>query len=93
MKNTKEVEKPDLGILQDVDVEIMVRLGRKDLPIKQVLQLGEGSIIELDRMAGEPVEILANGKLIAYGEVIVIDECFGVRVTDILEKGEKNESD
>jgi flagellar motor switch protein FliN/FliY len=61
-----------------------VELGRTKKYIKELLGLGEGSIIELDKLAGEPVDLLVNGKLIAKGEVVVIDENFGVRVTDIV---------
>ncbi|AEM21094.1 flagellar motor switch protein [Brachyspira intermedia PWS/A] len=69
----------------DVTINVTVELGRARLSIKEILSLGEGSIIELQKLAGEPVDLLVNGKLIAKGEVVVIDECFGVRVTDIVD--------
>ena len=65
-------------------MSVTVELGRTKMYIKDILGLGEGSIIELDKLAGEPVDLLVNGKLIAKGEVVVIDENFGVRVTDIV---------
>jgi flagellar motor switch protein FliN/FliY len=68
----------------DVQMSVTVELGRTKMYIKDILGLGEGSIIELDKLAGEPVDLLVNGKLIAKGEVVVIDENFGVRVTDIV---------
>lgn len=66
--------------LQSVKIEIEVVLGRTKLPIKTLLNLHEGAVLPLDKLAGEPVEILANGTLIAYGEVVVVDNYFGVRV-------------
>ncbi|GBF50665.1 endoflagellar motor switch protein [Leptospira ryugenii] len=84
----------NLNLLMDVQMALTVELGRTKMYIKDILGLGEGSIIELDKLAGEPVDLLVNGKLIAKGEVVVIDENFGVRVTDIVSptdrlKGEK----
>ncbi len=75
---------PNNKLLMDVQMTLTVELGRTKMYIKQILGLGEGSIIELDKLAGEPVDLLVNGKLIAKGEVVVIDENFGVRVTDIV---------
>ncbi len=72
--------------LQDVNIEITVELGRTKLPIREILNIHEGSIIELDKLAGEPVDIFANNVKIAEGEVVVIDENFGVRITDIIDK-------
>ncbi|MEM7183577.1 MAG: flagellar motor switch protein FliN [Spirochaetota bacterium] len=74
----------NLNLLMDVQMALTVELGRTKMYIKDILGLGEGSIIELDKLAGEPVDLLVNGKLIAKGEVVVIDENFGVRVTDIV---------
>lgn len=75
---------PNMSLLMDVQMTLTVELGRTKMYIKEILGLGEGSIIELDKLAGEPVDLLVNGKLIAKGEVVVIDENFGVRVTDIV---------
>ncbi len=75
---------PNLDILMDIPLQITVELGRTKKMIKEILEMAQGSIIELDKLAGEPVDILANNKLIAKGEVVVIDENFGVRVIDII---------
>ncbi len=74
----------NIDLLMDVPMTLTVELGRAKMMIKDILSLGEGSIIELDKLAGEPVDLLVNGKLIGKGEVVVIDENFGVRVTDIV---------
>jgi len=68
----------------DVPLQLTVELGRTRKLIKEILEFAPGSVIELDRLAGEPVDVLANGKLIAKGEVVVIDENFGIRITDIV---------
>lgn len=70
--------------VQDIPLDLSVELGRTTLLIRDILELGTGSIIELDRVAGEPVDLLANGRLIARGEVVVVDECFAVRVTEVV---------
>jgi flagellar motor switch protein FliN/FliY len=77
-------ETGNIGLLMDVFMEMTVELGRTKKLIKEILSMGEGTIIELDKAAGEPVDILVNHKLIAKGEVVVIDENFGVRVTEIV---------
>ena len=77
----------------DVQMSLTVELGRTKMYIKDILGLGEGSIIELDKLAGEPVDLLVNGKLIAKGEVVVIDENFGVRVTDIVSPTDRIKSE
>jgi flagellar motor switch protein FliN len=74
----------NLDLLYDIPLEITVELGRTKLPIRKILELGPGAVIQLDKLAGEPVDILANQKLIAKGEVVVIEENFGVRITDII---------
>ena len=74
----------NIGLLMDVSMQLTVELGRTKMLIKDILGMGEGTIVELDKLAGEPVDLLVNGKLIAKGEVVVIDENFGVRVTDII---------
>ena len=73
----------NLNILLDVKLQLSVELGKTDLPIKKVLELTKGSIVTLNKAAGEPVELYANGKLIAYGEVVVIEDNFGLRITHI----------
>jgi flagellar motor switch protein FliN/FliY len=87
-----EVEVRNLDILKDVELDISVELGRKELPLGDVLHLVRGSVIELDKLAGEPVEIYANGHRIAEGEVVVIDEHFGVRITNLVSTKERIES-
>lgn len=73
----------NLGILLDVKLQLTVELGKTLLPIKKVLELTKGSVVTLDKVAGEPVELYANGKLIAHGEVVVIEDNFGLRITHI----------
>ena len=73
----------DISLLLDVPLQVTVELGRTQLRIRNVLELVPGSIVELDKLAGEPVDVLVNGKQIARGEVVVIDEEFGVRITDV----------
>ena len=70
--------------LMDVTLNLSVELGRKQMQIKEILGLGPGKIIELDKLAGEPVDLLVNGKILAKGEVVVVDENFGVRITDLV---------
>ncbi|MDR1509950.1 MAG: flagellar motor switch protein FliN [Synergistaceae bacterium] len=79
----------NLDLIVDIPVRITVELGRTRKTIGEVLALGPGSVVELNKMAGEPVDVLVNGKLIARGEVVVIDESFGVRVTDIVSRAER----
>lgn len=74
----------NIGLIMDVPLQVTVELGRTKKLIREILELSTGSVIELDKLAGEPVDILVNGKLLAKGEVVVIDENFGVRITDII---------
>ena len=83
-----EVNK-NLDILMDVKLQMTVELGRAELPIKKVLELTRGSIVELEKVAGEPVELYANGKLVAHGEVVVIQDNFGLRITNITSPEER----
>src|SRR5215211_6489766 len=78
---------PELERLYDVPVELAVEIGRTHMTIRETLALGPGSIVTLDRLAGEPVDLLVNGKPIARGEVVVLDEEFGLRVTEVLVSG------
>lgn len=73
-----------IDLIIDVELDVTIELGRTTMAIKDILALGKGSIIELDKLVGDPVDILVNNKLIARGEVVVIDENFAVRVTDIV---------
>ncbi|MDR0410989.1 MAG: flagellar motor switch protein FliN [Treponema sp.] len=83
------MEQGNIGLIMDVFMEMTVELGRTRKLIKEILSMGEGTIIELDKLAGEPVDILVNHKLIAKGEVVVIDENFGVRVTEIVSPADR----
>ncbi|MFD2704797.1 flagellar motor switch phosphatase FliY [Salibacterium lacus] len=84
-----ENESKNLDMLMDIPLEVTVELGRTQRTIKDILEFSQGSIIELDKLAGEPVDILVNQKLVAKGEVVVIDENFGVRVTDIVSQADR----
>jgi flagellar motor switch protein FliN/FliY len=89
MQRATPQEAGNIGLIMDVYMEMTVELGRTRKLIKEILGMGEGTIIELDKLAGEPVDILVNHKLIAKGEVVVIDENFGVRVTEIVSPMER----
>ncbi len=82
----------NLDLLLDVTLGITVELGRARMPIREVLSLKRGSVVPLDRMAGEPVDVLINGTLLARGEVVVVDEKFGVRITSIVSPAQRVES-
>jgi flagellar motor switch protein FliN/FliY len=84
-----QADDTNLNLLLDIPLKVTVELGRTQKQIKDILELSQGSIIELDKLAGEPVDILVNNKLIAKGEVVVIDENFGVRVTDIVSQWDR----
>ena len=88
-QSLQQPEMNNLDILLDIPLQVTVELGRTKRSVKELLELSSGSIIELDKLAGEPVDILVNKRLIAKGEVVVIDENFGVRVTDILSQTER----
>ncbi|HUN94077.1 MAG TPA: flagellar motor switch protein FliN [Burkholderiaceae bacterium] len=79
----------DLDLILDIPVSLTVELGRTRIPIKHILQLAQGSVVELDALAGEPMDVLVNGCLIAQGEVVVVNEKFGIRLTDIVTPSER----
>lgn len=85
----QQTETKNLDMLLDIPLQVTVELGRTKRSVRDILELGTGSIIELDKLAGEPVDILVNNRLIAQGEVVVIDENFGVRVTDIISQSDR----
>lgn len=89
LNQTQGETNKNLDILMDIKLQLTVELGRTELPIKKVLELTRGSIIELEKVAGEPVELYANGKLIANGEVVVIEDNFGLRITSITDPDER----
>jgi flagellar motor switch protein FliN len=79
----------DIDLVLDIPVQLTVELGRTRIPIKHILQLAQGSVIELDALAGEPMDVLVNGFLIAQGEVVVVNDKFGIRLTDIVTTSER----
>lgn len=80
-----------LDFILDIPLRVTVELGRSKMPIREILQLGQGSVVELTKFAGEPLEVLVNDKLIARGEVVVVNEKFGIRLTDIISPVERIE--
>ena len=99
----QEVEKPaekkagppsasedlNLDVILDVPVTLSMEIGRTQINIRNLLQLNQGSVVELDRFAGEPLDVLVNGTLVAHGEVVVINEKFGIRLTDVISVSER----
>ncbi len=81
--------KNDIDMIMDIPVQLTVQLGRTKIAIKNLLQLAQGSVVELDGLAGEPMDVLVNGYLIAQGEVVVVNEKFGIRLTDIITPSER----
>ncbi|MGM0676732.1 flagellar motor switch protein FliN [Ectothiorhodospira marina] len=82
---------PDLNldVILDVPVTISMEIGRTKIPIRNLLQLNQGSVVELDRLAGEPLDVMVNGTLVAHGEVVVVNEKFGIRLTDVISPAER----
>jgi len=87
--STGPVAANDINMILDIPVQLTVELGRTRIPIKHILQLAQGSVVELDALAGEPMDVLVNGYLIAQGEVVVVNEKFGIRLTDIVTPSER----
>ncbi|MBC8198037.1 MAG: flagellar motor switch protein FliN [Candidatus Marinimicrobia bacterium] len=81
-----------IDMLLEVELDVTIELGRKKMSIQEVLQLGKGSVIELAKLAGEPVDIYVNQKQLAKGEVVVVDENFAIRITNLIEKSERLKS-
>jgi len=79
----------DIELIMDIPVQLTIELGRTRIPIRHILQLAQGSVVELDGLAGEPMDVLVNGCLIAQGEVVVVNEKFGIRLTDIVTPSER----
>ncbi|MEF9387506.1 flagellar motor switch protein FliN [Ralstonia solanacearum species complex bacterium KE056] len=88
-KTTAAAPRNDIDMILDIPVQLTVELGRTKVPIKNLLQLAQGSVVELDALAGEPMDVLVNGYLIAQGEVVVVNEKFGIRLTDIITPSER----
>ncbi len=78
-----------LDVVLDIPVTISMEIGRTKISIRNLLQLNQGSVVELDRMAGEPMDVLVNGTLVAHGEVVVVNEKFGIRLTDVISPAER----
>ncbi|NVK39497.1 MAG: flagellar motor switch protein FliN [Gammaproteobacteria bacterium] len=87
----KEIDKntPELDVILDIPVVISMEVGNTQIPIRNLLQLNQGSVIELDRLAGEPLDVLVNGTLIAHGEVVMVNDKFGIRLTDVISQAER----
>ena len=83
------LEGPNLDVILDIPVTISMEVGSTDISIRNLLQLNQGSVVELDRLAGEPLDVLVNGTLIAHGEVVVVNEKFGIRLTDVISPSER----
>ena len=79
----------DINMILDIPVQLTVELGRTRIPIKHILQLAQGSVVELDRLAGEPMDVMVNGTLVAHGEVVVVNDKFGIRLTDIVSPAQR----
>lgn len=82
-------EDVSLDVILDIPVTLSMELGRTQINIRNLLQLNQGSVVELDRLAGEPLDVMVNGTLIAHGEVVVVNERFGIRLTDVVSLGER----
>lgn len=80
---------PNLDVILDIPVTISMEVGSTEIAIRNLLQLNQGSVIELDRLAGEPLDVLVNGQLIAHGEVVMVNEKFGIRLTDVVSQQER----
>ena len=87
--NYGDVPVHDINMVLDIPVQLSVELGRTKVPIKYILQLAQGSVVELDALAGEPMDVLVNGYLIAQGEVVVVNDKFGIRLTDVVTPSER----
>jgi len=83
------LDSPNLDVILDIPVSISMEVGSTEISIRNLLQLNQGSVVELDRLAGEPLDVLVNGTLIAHGEVVVVNEKFGIRLTDVISPSER----
>jgi len=87
--NKESIDHPNLDFIMDLPLDVSVELGRCRMPIRELLQLGQGSVVELNKMAGEPADIYVNQKLMAKGEIVVVNEKFGVRLTEIISPADR----
>jgi flagellar motor switch protein FliN/FliY len=86
---SKTANEPNLDLILDIPVTLSMEVGRKRISIRNLLQLNQGSVVELDRIAGAPMDVLVNGTLIAHGEVVVVNDKFGIRLTDVVSLSER----
>lgn len=89
LENRSEFDTDKMDLILDIPVAVTVEIGRTKLTIRNLLQLNQGGIVALDRLAGEPLDVLVNGTLVAHGEVVVVNDKYGVRLTDIVSKAER----
>lgn len=89
LENAGEGDGPELDVILDIPVRISMEVGCTQIPIRSLLQLNQGSVVELDRLAGEPLDVLVNGTLIAHGEVVMVNDKFGIRLTDVVSQSER----
>ena len=82
-------DNPELDVILDIPVRISMEVGCTQIPIRNLLQLNQGSVVELDRLAGEPLDVMVNGTLIAHGEVVMVNDKFGIRLTDVVSQTER----
>lgn len=87
--STNHSDNPDLEVILDIPVHISMVVGSTQISIRNLLQLNQGSVIELDRLAGEPLDVMVNDTLVAHGEVVVVNEKFGIRLTDVISAAER----
>ena len=83
-ESTQPPKDVDLNVILDVDVTLELEVGRTNLSVRELLQLNQGSVVELDRLAGEPLDVLVNGTLVAHGDVVVVNDNYGIRLTDVV---------
>ncbi len=86
---SSEAGEVKLDVILDIPVTVAMEIGRSQLSIRNLLQLNQGSIVELDRLAGEPMDVLVNGTLVAHGEVVVVNDKFGIRLTDVISPADR----
>jgi len=79
----------DLNVILDVDITLELEVGRTNMSVRELLQLNQGSVVELDRLAGEPLDVLVNGTLVAHGDVVVVNNNYGIRLTDVVSPSER----
>ncbi|MBU2964814.1 flagellar motor switch protein FliN [Amphritea sp. 2_MG-2023] len=84
-----KLDNPNLDVILDIPVKLSMEVGRSDISIRNLLQLNQGSVVELDRVAGEPLDVLVNGTLVAHGEVVVVNDRYGIRLTDVISPQER----